>query len=866
MSLGEILFIYRARLRERVVVVQELLAVLGIAVGVALLFASQVASTSLEGSVRQLTKQLVGSTQYQLDARGPEGVSERVVSEAQSLPGVRAALPLLEQQASVIGPAGRASVDLIGADPELARVGGPLLRRLRIGQLAFQAVIALPAPIAASIGAGAPLVPSGALEQASSRAAGSATHSTHAVRPLELQIGANVVRTLLGATLQEGKVGALVHSQVALAPIGYAQRVAGMRGRVSRVFIQVQPGGQAAARAGLERLAAAQRLNLEPAGFDATLFAVASAPAQQSEGLFSAISAIVGFLFALGAILLTVPERRRMIGAMRRRGATRTMTVQALMFDAFVIGVLACALGLLFGELLSIEVFHAQPGYLSIAFPVGSQRVVTWPTVALAVSAGLLAAFVGVLAPLRDILARPLRSPVALEHAPHGWSVFRLTAGALCLTITTLVLVFRPQAAAVGSLTLILALLALLPFLFDGLVACFDRVQGLFHASSTVLALTELRDPLTRVRSLAVAATGAIAVFGSVAITGAQHSLQNGLDRTAYEWNHVTDLWVSPSGADNTLATTPFPVSVASRLTRLAGVQSVSIYRGSFLNVGDRRVWVIAPARTSPQLIPSGQLSAGNMDEVNARLLGHGWAVVSQAIAHELHLHIGESFTLPSPNPTTFRLAGLSTNGGWPPGAIVINAEDYAGAWGSNAASALNVDLAPGVTPAQGRRQVIRALGPASGLAVQTAGERERQWKALTREGLARLTQIATLVLIAAILAIAGVMTSMVWQRRERIAYIKRQGFTRGLLWRSLFFESAVLLLAGCSIGALFGIYGQLLLSHALTTVTGFPLVIGVGPLIALTSVAVVSIAALAIVAVPGYLAVRVRATMVRPA
>jgi len=110
------------------------------------------------------------------------------------------------------------------------------------------------------------------------------------------------------------------------------------------------------------------------------------------------------------------------------------------------------------------------------------------------------------------------------------------------------------------------------------------------------------------------------------------------------------------------------------------------------------------------------------------------------------------------------------------------------------------------------------------------------------------------------------VMASLIWQRRERIAYIKRQGFTRGLLWRALCFESAVLLLAGCSIGALFGIYGQLLLSHALTAVTGFPLVIGVGPLIALTSVAVVSVAALAIVAVPGYLAVRVRATMVRPA
>jgi putative ABC transport system permease protein len=865
MSLGEILFIYRARLRERTVVVQELLAVLGIAVGVALLFASQVASTSLDSSVRQLSKQLVGAMQYQLDARGSEGFSEGVLAEARALPGVRAALPLLEQQASVIGPAGRASVDLIGADPRLASIGGPLLRRFSTRPLAFQEVIALPAPLAASIGAGAPIVQSGTLAPASSGAARS-SRRRRVLRPIELQIGAHVVKTLLGTTLQEGDVGALVHSQVALAPIAYAQLVGGMRGRVSRVFVQVQPGRKTTAQTGLARLAAAQHLNLEPAGFDATLFAVASTPAQQSEGLFSVISAIVGFLFAFNAMLLTVPERRRMIEAMRRRGATRAMTVQALMFDALVIGVLACVLGVLIGELLSIEVFHAQPGYLSLAFPVGSQRVVTWPTVALAVGAGLLAACVGVLAPLRDILARPLRFSAAAERAPRGWTAFRLTAGTLCLAITTLILVFRPQSAAAGSFTLIAALLALLPLLFDGIVVAFKHVQRHFHAASTVLAVEELQDPLTRVRSLAVAATGAIAVFGSVAITGAQHNLQNGLDRTAHEWNHASDLWVSPSGVDNTLGTTPFPASVAPKLRGLASLRSVDVYRGSFLNVGDRRAWVIAPPRASPQLVPPGQLAVGNMTEVNARLRGHGWAIVSEAIARELHLHVGDSFTLPSPQPATFRLAGLSTNGGWPPGAIVINAEDYARAWGSDAASALNIDLAPGVTPAEARRQVMRALGPGSGLAVQTAGERESQWKTISREGLTRLTQIATLVLIAAILAIAGVMASMIWQRRERIAYIKRQGFTRGLLWRALCFESAVLLIAGCSIGALFGIYGQLLLSHALTTVTGFPLVIGVGPLIALTSVAVVSIAALAIVAVPGYLAVRVRATMVRPA
>jgi hypothetical protein len=57
----QIMFIARMRLRARSVAGQELLAVLGIAVGVALLFASQVASQSLDGSVRQTSSTLAAA-------------------------------------------------------------------------------------------------------------------------------------------------------------------------------------------------------------------------------------------------------------------------------------------------------------------------------------------------------------------------------------------------------------------------------------------------------------------------------------------------------------------------------------------------------------------------------------------------------------------------------------------------------------------------------------------------------------------------------------------------------------------------------------------------------------------------------------
>jgi putative ABC transport system permease protein len=208
----------------------------------------------------------------------------------------------------------------------------------------------------------------------------------------------------------------------------------------------------------------------------------------------------------------------------------------------------------------------------------------------------------------------------------------------------------------------------------------------------------------------------------------------------------------------------------------------------------------------------------------------------------------------------------MSTNGGWPPGAVVINSEDYARAWASSAASALNIEVTPERSAQEARAEIAAALGPRSGLAVQTATEREGQWKRISHQGFARLTQISILVTVAAILAMAGVMTSLIWQRRERIAYLKRTGIGRGLLWRSLFFESVVLLGAGCLIGAVCGLYGQLVISHALATVTGFPITISVEAAVAIFSFIIVSVSALAIIAAPGYLAVRVKPTMVKPA
>jgi len=292
-------------------------------------------------------------------------------------------------------------------------------------------------------------------------------------------------------------------------------------------------------------------------------------------------------------------------------------------------------------------------------------------------------------------------------------------------------------------------------------------------------------------------------------------------------------------------------------------VRAVRLYRGGFLDWGDERVWVQGQPRGDASMLPTGPLVGASFAQASARLRAGGWAVVSQELAAERHLRVGGYLTLPSPRPTRLRVAAFSTNFGWPSGAIVINAEDYRRAWQSSDPSAYQLELDAGVSASLARGRVQRALGQDSGLTTETRAQRLARYHGSTHESLARLLQIRLLVLIAAMLAMGAAMGAMIWQRRPRLADMKVDGFRRDVLWRALLVESALLLGAGCSVGALFGIYGQILLSHALASVTGFPIVFSTGAGAALGSFLIVTAVAVAIVAIPGYLAARVRPSII---
>jgi putative ABC transport system permease protein len=375
------------------------------------------------------------------------------------------------------------------------------------------------------------------------------------------------------------------------------------------------------------------------------------------------------------------------------------------------------------------------------------------------------------------------------------------------------------------------------------------------RSSALIVVVSELR--ATTTRSVALAGIAALAVYGSVAIGGARADLIRGLDVNFDEYLQTAEVWVTTGGNDLTTNAFDAPGATAA-VSRLAQVGSVRAYQGGFLDVGSRRLWIIArPPDDSPAL-PASQLLAGRPARAAQLLRLGGWATVSSAFAHERGLHVGQSFSLPTPSGTTrLGVAAVTTNLGWAPGAVILSTADYSRLWHTQAPTALEVGLRPGVSPAAGRTAVAAALRPWPGLGVQTLGERQAQYAADSRQGLHALSEISSLLLIAAALAVASALSAALWQRRARLASLKIQGYETGQLWRAMLLESTIVLGVGCVIGAGAGVYGHALATRWLRLTTAFPAPFAIGLERVFLTLALLGMIAIAVISLPGLAAAR---------
>lgn len=800
---GTLFRFYRRNLRVQPL--RELMAVVGVAAGVALLFAVQVANSSVTGAFEQVVHGVAGHATLEVAARSPEGFSEGVGEQIESTPGIEAAAPVLTQQVIVAGPKASKPLTLVGADERLATLDGELISRFeRFAEVSRRGLLVLTQPTAEALG-----VKRGDV--------------------VTIKIGERTEHLALDAIVPDSQLGPLAESPIAATSLPVVQVLSRLPDRITRVLIEPSEGREAQVRRILdERFGSA--LNVRSVDAEVQLLADAAKPEAQLTALFSAISLVVGIILAYNALLLASGERRVFIAYLVQLGTPDSSIIASLAFDALVLGLIGSILGLLAGDAISLLAYRAPPGYLTAAFPIGGQRIVSLQTILIALGAGLFAAFAAAVLPAISLLRSSAIAPdpervVSLLRRPRLSESAVFGCGALLLCFSVVVSLLWTEATVVALVALAVGLVLCMPATVRSILKLARAASKRSGDPSARLASGEMKTSPTR--TVALLATGTIAVFLMVTISGAVADVQRAVRAGAEETGSNADLWIRPGGAENVYGTQPFaPVQTQRQLKRLSAVSSVLAYRNSFLDLPDRRVWVIGIPPQVPSPIARSQLVKGPPSVAARRLREGGWAVISQTIATEHHVGLGERFILPTPSgPATFRIAATISNYGWLPGTILLNANDYSRLWRTTSASQLAVTLKPGVPLAEGKLAVEHALPAGSALGVQTAEERQKQVSTVLGSTLSRLDQTSAIVLIAAIATVIAMMISAVWQRRGRLDTLVSMGMSFGQLARLVFYESGCVLLAGCLIGVASGILGQYLIDSWLRHSTGSPIV-----------------------------------------
>jgi putative ABC transport system permease protein len=801
--LRTLLLFYRRNLRVQPL--RELMAIVGVAAGVALLFTVQVAHRSITGSFQEISRGVAGRATLELASRGPEGFDQHVSEEVEHTPGVKAVAPVFQQPIVAVGPDGRRALTLVGATEQIAALGGKLAEQfLHAGEASSRGLLVLTEPTAAAIGA-------------------------KPGKELKILIGERTEHLTLNGTLGSDRIGAAAESPVAAAPLPVVQSLTGRTGRLTRVLIEPQPGAERSLRRMLETRFGAT-LHVRSTGTEAALLGNAAGPEKQVTLLFSAISLVAGIILAYAALLLASDERRRFVVYLIEIGTPDAMIVASLAFDAFVLGVVGSVLGLIVGDAISLVAYRTVPGYITAAFAVGGQRIIGAQTIAIALGGGMIAAFVATALPAVAILrggaaAEPdaVGRALSLARRARLSNAVPFGCGVLIVCVSVAMSAVAPQTSVVALVGLAVGLVLCLPTVTRYLLVLARLAARHSDDPAARLSVAELRRAPTR--SVALLATGMIAVFLTVMIGGSVADVQRAVRSGAAGLLSTASVWVKPGGAENVYTTQPFAShETERRLERDGVVSSVLPWRDSFLDLPERRVWVLGvPPQISSQIVPS-QLVEGSLATADRHLREGGWVAVSRPIAREHHLRLGQRLILPTPaGNASFRLAATTANYGWLSGAIVMNGDDHARLWSADTATQLAVSFKPGVTIQGGKRAVEEALPKGSALVVKTSDERRREVSDVLGSTLSRLNDTTLVVLIATIASVIALIVAAISQRRGRMDSLMSIGMSLGQFARLIFYESGSMLLSGCLIGMAAGILGQDLIDGWLRNTTGAP-------------------------------------------
>jgi putative ABC transport system permease protein len=761
------------------------LSVVGIALGIAVLYASLATDAGISASIDRTVRDLVGRADLRVESFGPAGMSAESLAAIEGAPGVATAAPALERRTYLVPASDSADVPppitALGIDPAaeatvhelVLRSGAPLG-----GPETFEALI------------------SETLARAGDTQVGEAiTFQAGSGRPIELA----VVGILAGDGPIVGSAGRTV-----VLPLVTMQRIFDDP-TVSRVDILVGEGATVAETADAIGVALTDQAYVlsSPADVAASLRG-STADFRSTTALIAAVALFVGAFLIFNTLSMTVSERVRELGLLRAAGATRRQLVGFVVVQALVLGVLGALVGLVAGLVLAELMAVDLRSIASIPY----ERVDPSPTaIAMVVAIGLAVTIAAAIEPARRAGSIPpveaLRDridPATARRARLRWLVgvfvavgiaglvvWPRDAGVAGLARSGLVYVILFAAVLVAPVVLgTLAPLAGLPF------------RGTLRVEERLARASIVRD---RARTTLTVGALAIGLAMVVAVGGVAH--QSRLAATA---------WLEQVVPGDELLTSIRPVGldeeVIADLAAVDGVRRVSPF--ALFEVARNGVRMDAAAVSGADLLADGRLVIvdGDRDAALRGLDEGGAAILPRSIATRTGLTVGSILTLAvgAGKVADLRVSGIAerTLPGAVGEAVLVGWSDATAVFGVAGADVLAVRYEPGreaaVRPALDELARGAALEPNPLETVAGAVD------AALGQVFGLFDALAIVAVVVAALGIVNTLTVSVLERVRELGVLRAAGMTRGQVRRTVVVEAGILGIVGSVLGIAAGL------------------------------------------------------------
>ena len=778
----------------------SVLTLLGVALGVAVFVAIDLAGLSLTDSLRRTVDQIAGKVQLEASF-GDSGVPEEKLESIQKLPEVSVASPVIQ---AVVRPDRNPNEAILIIATDL--LGDRSLREYDLAgnedaiddPLVF---LAQPDSIALT------------------REYAEREH-LKLNDPFILTTAAGRKTFIIRGLLAPNGIAKAYGGNLAMMDIYAAQLVLGRGRRFDRIDIRVNDGvSLAAGKAALEAALGAGYTVATPASRSAQLESLLE-NFKGSLQMSSVQALLIGIFLIYNIFSVAVTRRRQEIGTLRALGATRAEITRMCLGEALVLGLFGSLIGLWAGRLLAAGAFRFMRSLVEDAYginQIGRDDLTASPLIFIGgLILGLAAALLAAWWPARQ--ASRVDPVDALAGGAFEKKMARIKPGlvifgALLITAGLAILLWPP-----------LRLPA--PLVFGGLIILNFGALALAPAGTLLLGRALSHLPVPGLRAEARLALDALMsaprrtiVTTAALLIAAAFVINSGGFASAFQnsfnlWMDDTlnaDLYVTNSERFLSRAS-QFPPAVGDSLRAIPGVRSVEPIRNFRMPLAGKhgeaeRNTLVLTADFSMMLKRIKlQISKGDPAVIQKALIDGTGLVISDNLELVLGYRVGDELPIVTPaGRFSLPVVGVIREYSSDQGCIFLPRARALEMWRDDSVDTYDLMLDDPARRLEVKRAVLAKLGAERTVFVFT-GEEFRGAIQTVIDKFFALSYVQVLIaVLVATMGIANALLIGVFERRRELGLLKALGASRGQIAWLIGLEAAAVTLIGAVLGLLFG-------------------------------------------------------------